>query len=211
MPFLDSNGAKMQYEHIVFIILVLTVSRTNSINLEKEIECESFEFILWNYETVDIEEIQKLDYYELFEKCTPRFILTDKYIYKYYWDEQLIEFEDDKLKEETGDNLPISVGVFTIVLKGKVIYNGICRMIIPARKMKYDDSDYPAVRVLNSANSKNLILALTPRFYPLLYIFRDYPAEEQEKLLNKDIYYYFKEIGKLVEGKVNLREILADY
>ena len=55
-----------------------------------------------------MEVLQESTYPELISKFEGKLsIISDKYISKYYWDEQLIEFEEDRMEDETGKNFHV--------------------------------------------------------------------------------------------------------
>ena len=199
----------MRHKYFIYLFIIFMVTNGSSLTMGNMPKSESYQIIFWDDKTKEFEDILGLDLKVLLKKNSPLFILTDKYIHKYYWDEQLIEIEYDKIKEDTGDYFPMSTSIFTIVLDGSILYHGMSRFVIGAMIREYDDHNYPVIVGRRSINPNNFILALKPKFYPIGDIFRDYPAEEQQKLLNMDVYKYFKEMGKIVEGRVDLTKIFA--
>jgi hypothetical protein len=170
----------------------------------------NFKLIIWGYSVEDIKDIETLTYRQLISKHIPGGMLSDKYIARYYWDEQLIEYEYYRIKEETGKYFPMSELFFSIVLNNKIILHGICRtMSERAIKIKYDDSNYPAIVSRRCSNPGNWILALKPRYYPIDSLFRDYDEEEQKRLLNQEVLKYFEAQGKIVRGKMDLNKLFG--
>ena len=169
----------------------------------------NFMLIFWDYNIEDIMDIETLTYRQLISKYIPLEILSDEYIARYYWDEQLIEFENDRIDEDTGRTLMLSVGFFSMVLDNKIILHGLNRMLdVSTKRNKYDNSNYPAIILKRCSNPGNLILALKPRYKPERSLFRDYDEEEQKRLLNQEVLKYFEEQGKIVRGKMDLNKLL---
>ena len=79
-----------------------------------------FKLIIWDYSVEDIKDIETLTYGQLISEHMPLGILSDKYIARYYWDEQFIEYEYDNIK-----GFVLSDGFFSMVLDNKIILHGM--------------------------------------------------------------------------------------
>lgn len=168
-----------------------------------------FKLIIWD-NVEDITDIQTLSYRELTSRYIPFSILSDKYIAKYYWDEQLIEYEYDRLQESPVENFSLSNGFFSIVLDNKIILHGLSRMIdLSPIKSEYDDRNFPVILLRRCSHQGNWILALKPRYYPKGSLFRDYDEEDQKGLLNQEVLKYFEAQGKIVRGKMDLNKLFG--
>jgi hypothetical protein len=171
-----------------------------------------YKIFIWDHDVNNMDELQELTYNQLTSKYIPRQTLSSKSVFKYYWDEQLIEFENDKIKDEVGHDFTISEGLFSIVLDKKVVYHGLNKTgDLSAIKFIYDDKGYPALVHLGSMNPKKTILAIQPKYSPLPKILRDYPEIEQKRLLNQEVFKHFEKQGKIVRGKIDLRNLLKNY
>jgi len=193
------------------LLLILTLLPVEySMSEDKPGNESNFKIIFWISHVLDMEVLQESTYPELISKFEGKLsILSDKYISKYYWDEQLIEFEEDRMENETGRNFPvIGGGLFSIVLNNRFIYHGLCRML-RSPDDKYYDSNYPTIIEKRSVNPRNRILALKPRYLPMEDIYRDYDEKEQKRILNQEVLNYFEKQGKIVRGKIDLEKLLA--
>ena len=191
---------------LIFILTPREDSMYNNISYNDS----NFEIIFWGSSILDMDVLQKSTFPQLISKFKPLEILSDKYISKYYWDEQLIEFEHKKLIDDTGHVFISSpTGLFSIVLNQEIIYHGISRLNMGSAKDKYDDSNYPAIINQPHINPQIAILALKPRFYPYTDIFRDYDEEEQKNILNQEVLKYFEKEGKIIRGKIELEKVFG--
>lgn len=168
--------------------------------------------IFWKISESEFDTLKETGHEKFLEEDKVIYILTDKYISKYYWEEQIFEIEYDKIKEETGEYFPYSYGFFTIMLNNKILCHGLNRLTKSARKNKYDDYSLPTIVELGSIDSTKMLIALKPYYLPIDDIFREYSKQDQKKLLDElgsEVYNHFKEAGKMVEGKVDLKKILS--
>jgi hypothetical protein len=163
-----------------------------------------FEIIFWNYKYNDFEELEKLTYTQLISQYKPAQVLSDKYILKYYWDEQLLEIDNARYLKDTGHQSIGAGKLFSIILNNKIVYHGIVRTAQFVMKMKYDDSDYPAIITKLSSDQNKIILALKPKYFPYYDVFRNYTEKEQRKILHQEVLEYFEKCGKIVRGQINL-------
>lgn len=171
----------------------------------------NFKIIFWGSSVSDMNVLQGSIYSQIISKFNPKRILDDKYILKYYWDEQLIEFDNKRIMNDTGKHfIKLEGGLFSVVLNNKFVYHGINELIIMPQKNKFTDSNYPSIISKASINPEILILALKPNNRPLLDIFRDFDKKEQNTILYEEVLKYFEKQGKIIRGKINLDEILRD-
>ena len=202
----------MKKRFILFMILFYSIIITPAAySLDDDIlkKNDGFMIVFWDSDSGDIEEIKDLTYPQFIEKIKPLDIVTDGYILKYYWNEQLLEIAQKRYRDDTGTwNIGSSSSFFTIVLNKKIIYYGISRTIQPSFKQKYDDSDYPAITRFSKLSEDTTILALTPKFSPFNTL-KDFDEKEQKRILNKEVLKYFEKKGKIFRGKKDLNEILG--
>lgn len=208
------GGNIMKFELILFMILTYLIIITVEVypfSDDTYKNNDGFIIVFWDTDSGNIEEITDLTYPQFIKKVKPKEILTEDLILKYFWDEQLLEF--DLKKYRNGANSGIigsSSSFFTIVLNKVIIYHGISRTVIPSFRVKYDDSDYPAITNFPKNEKGTTILAFTPKFSPF-DTFKDFDEKEQKKILNQEVLKYFEEKGKIIRGKMNLNEILKYY
>lgn len=200
----------MKIDLMLFIIIIYAILITPSVySFADDTFDNSDGFMILFWDSGELDEIKNLTYPQLIEKIKPREILTEDYILKYYWDEQLLEFDLEKYRNGADSGIiGINCSFFTIVLNKRIIYHGISRMIIPSVMMKGDDSGYPAITNFPKKNKKTTILALTPSFTPFDTL-KDFNVKEQKKILNTEVLKYFEKKGKIIRGKKDLNEILG--
>ena len=185
---------------------MLIVNTTAENNPDKS---AGFRILFWRG-VKDMKDIKDLTYKQLLSKYRPFEVLSDDYILKYYWDEQVLEIDRKK-----GGSLGWIVGsasqYFSIVLNDMIIYHGISRTILFNWERKDDYSNYPAITFKDTHNKDIALLVLKPKFLPIFQYFRDYDEKEKKKILNKDVLKYFKKQGKIIMGKVNIKKIYGRY
>ena len=194
------------------ILMLYIISTEYSIGMDKSNHDGKFKIIFWDSDISDIKVLQKSNYHQLISKFIPIEILTDEYIIKYYWEEQLIEYEYDRIKKDTGEYfIQCGEGLFSIVFDNKFIYHGISRVgLIQSRELKYDYSKYPAIVEIKTNTPKTSVLALKPRFYPYWNLLSSYDEKVQKGVIkNQEILDYFEKQGKIVLGKVDLKKCLG--
>ena len=194
---------------MITILIIIIAPTVSSFAKETINSSDGFRILFWDYESGKLDkEITDLTYLQLMKKLKPLDILTEDMINKYYWDEQVLEINLEKYRNDTGHwIIGESSGFFTIVLNNDVLYHGISRIIEPEFKQKYDDSDYPAL-IHNMTNKENIILiALKPKYEPAPALFNYYDEKEQNKILIKKVLEYFKKQGKIVRGKIDFKAI----
>lgn len=203
----------MKIGQFIFVGIIYSIIITPAVYLladEAFNKPDGFMILFWNTDSGDIDEgIKNLTYTQLMEKFKPLDMLTDKYILKYYWDEQLLEIDQERYRNETGIwIIGSSSRFFTIVLNGKIMYHGISRTILPSFKQKYDDSNYPAITILAKKTNDTTILALKPKLNPFT-TFKEFDKKKQKRILNQEVLEYFEKEGKIVRGKNDLNVILG--
>lgn len=174
---------------------------------------KKFKIIFWDNDVNSLEELQTSEFVEFLSKHAPFITLGENNILKYYWDEQLIEIDYKSIKGDK-DYAVISQGrYFSLVLNNIAVYHGLNRtgFIHTALTKQYDDSDYPALILEDCKNDKKVILALKPRYLPSLDLFREYDEKEQKKLLRPEVLKHFEEQGKIIRGKIDLKNLLLRY
>jgi len=192
---------------ILLIFLILPVDL--SMSKDKSSNDGNFKIIFWGSNVSDMDMLENYSYSQLISKYDPLQILSDKHIVKYYWDEQLIEYDYNKLKEDSGNYFILTLGLFSIVLKNDIIYHGINRTNMTAVKWKYDDSNYPALIGEGCVHPGSQILVLKPRYLPASFYFKDYDKAEREAILNNDVLKYFEDKGKIIRGKIDLKKLFG--
>jgi len=151
-----------------------------------------FKIIFWEKKSnSDIVDMQSLSYKELAKNYTSSFILTDKDILKYYWEEQFLLVNSDFFNEF----IPTNSGCFSVIFDNKVIYTGINRTFITSKIQLYDESSYPVIQLIQEN-----IFCLKPKYYEINYTFKNFSDDEKKHIINKDIYNYFKKKNKIVHG-----------
>ncbi len=179
---------------MTFLIILMGVQFMNSIDLNKD--KDFFKIIFWDKKIdSDIIDLYKLTFEEIKQQYKPSFILTSKHVIKYYWDEQFLVINLENLEKD--GFIPSYTSTFTVVFKNKIIFHGLDRTFISSRKLLYNDSSYPTIQFLPSNNN---ILCIKPQFLPISKTFKFFTEEEKRRIINKNIYNYFKKIGKIVHG-----------
>lgn len=207
---------------IIYMIFIMPEIYSFAANTSYKPNC--FTIMFWdtniNRNPEILEEIKGLTYSQFIEnkKIKIRANLTDDYIIKYHWDDQLLEIDQAKWEKDRMETDEEGTGFhsyfFTIVLNEKIIYHGIARIgqtsvwLVrePIRKilLKYDRSNYPSITVIGIINEGAIsVLALKPRLGNGIYT-REFDEKEQKKILNDDVLEYFKKQGKIVRGKLDL-------
>ena len=210
----------MKIKSLFLVILSLSiflamgcVMKENSLAHKNNVN--SFEILFWSNENMSIEDLQALTFNQIIAKYSPQYIVSDQFIEKYYWDEQLIEFQCNSEQGYRCRNHFPGWGFFTIVLNNKIIYHGLERTLLPgpALKSKHSDSerDYPAIVLLDCKDQENAVLAIQPKLNRLMKTFRNYDGKEKNNLLNQEVLKYFLKQGKIVRGKIDLETTLSDH
>ena len=197
----------------VTMICSLPAYTISSDKLNNDSGDSKFKIIFWGDRIKDIQELNGLTYEQCMAKFIPKEILNDKYISKYYWDEQLLEYEFFKIGKDTGEQFILTQGYFTIVFDREIIIHGLSKVLINDSARKYDNSDYPVITVKAPINPNNSMFALKPKYFPLFGLLRDHNEKEQKRFLNmftQEIPKYFEKQGKLIRGKIDLDKILKN-
>ena len=204
----------MKVKSLLFVILSLFIfMATGCVKGEKQLvrnnSAESFEILFWAYNDTSIEDLQKLTYNQIVKKYTPLVIVNDEFVEKYYWEEQLIEIQYDRLRNERGIYHLPSGGFFTIAINNQIVCHGINRYMFTNKKDEYTDADYPAIVILECKNQKNALIAIQPKSFSALKTFRDFEGEEKKDLLNQEVLEFFSKQGKIVRGNIDLESLFA--
>ena len=122
------------------------------------------------------------------------------------------QVDKDMIYKDTGECFPCFDLPFSIILGNQIIYHGLTSFIPSASgEISKLYKDFPVIRGLGGASDTTIfILAIKPKLDPIFDIFRDYSRKEQKKILNEDVYEYFKSTGKLIEGKIDLKKFLEE-
>ncbi|MBN2425274.1 MAG: hypothetical protein JXR46_13680 [Calditrichaceae bacterium] len=195
---------------ICIFLSVFSLNGTDMADISQAQDSCKFKIIFWHCPMSEFENMQILEADSLLNTYEPFYIIQDKYISKYYWDEQLLLVDMGKIFKETGDNLlPLGDCKFTMILENKIVYHGMFFTIDLAATIDYAG---PVIKGYKSCIPNHSVLALKPTLYPLNDIFRDFSKKDKKEFLklNKDLYEYFKSTDRLFKGKIDLRKVLAE-
>ncbi|MBN2261264.1 MAG: hypothetical protein JW702_12000 [Clostridiales bacterium] len=195
---------------ICIFLSVISLNGTDMGDISQVQDSCKFKIILWDYPMSEWENMKKLEADSLLNSYEPVYIIKDNYIFKYYWDEQLFLFDQEKMYKEKGDSLRYIGGfLFTMVFKNKIVYHGMYFTFYYSAILNYAG---PVIKEYNSCIPNYTVLAIKPTLHPLRDIFRDFSKKDKKEFLklNKDLYEYFKSTDRLVKGRIDLWKVLAE-
>ena len=166
--------------------------------------------IFWKYnKEITFEELSSYDLEDAYSNMEAAFEIPLDNFSLYYWDEQILRmdrlvFEKNNYKDkflETAGYLTHGMWYFSIVIKDKIVLNGLNRcMIIPPNYMTYDRSKYPKILAW-AYNNKYVFFRFSYVSWPESIWDVEEEFGDVELLFVDEIFNYFKSSKKIQRGK----------